>query len=399
MNKPCILYISSSIGLGHTSKDLAIALELKKRKSDLEIIWLAGQPASDVLSEAGEKVISEAASWIGASKIAEKCTHNGQLNLVRYVYSSFPAWVSNAILFRKILRKYNIDIVIGNEAYEIDVPLVMGILHISVPFVMIFDFIGTDPTTVNIFDRIGSFLLNSLWACDSRIYGSSKHSAIFIGEAEDIPSKKFAWRNMDRRQYARKYYNIIGHVIRFDSKDYADRISLRHRLGYGDKPLIVCSAGGTSIGQGLLELCGQAFQHLQKHLQNVHMVIVLGPRIPKDKTNIPKEIEVFGHYPKLYELFAACDVAVVQCGASSTTELSALRTPFIYFPIEKHFEQELVASRLARYKVGKRMSLKTTTPELLAEEIYHLYGNQTASGSMPVDGANKAADHILKVLD
>jgi UDP:flavonoid glycosyltransferase YjiC (YdhE family) len=129
------------------------------------------------------------------------------------------------------------------------------------------------------------------------------------------------------------------------------------------------------------------------------MILVLGPRIPKSSVRIPAEVEVFGHYPRLYELFASCDVAVVQCGASSTTELSALRTQFIYFPIEGHFEQELVASRLGRYGAGKRMSLKTTTPEMLAEAIYKLYGHPITWGYMPVDGASKAANHILQVLD
>ena len=399
MVKPCILYISSSIGLGHVSKDLAIAGELKKIRPGLEIIWLAGHPASDVLRNAGENVIPEAEKWLGASSIAEKCTINGQLNLVRYVYRSFPAWTQNAFLVRKIIKKYEPDLVIGNEAYEIDIPLVIGILHLSIPFVMIFDFVGTDPTTSNIFDRVGSYILNATWACDGRIYGKGKHSAIFIGEPDDIPTKKFAWRHMDKRQYACKYYNIVGHVIRFNPQDYVDRMALRNRLGYLDKPLVVCSAGGTSIGQGLLELCGQAFFPLRKYLPDVHMILVLGPRIPKGSVRIPSEVEVFGHYPRLHELYACCDVAIVQCGASSTTELSALRTQFIYFPIEGHFEQELVASRLDRYRAGKRMSLKTTTPELLAEAIYQLYGHPATWDAIPVDGASKAANHILQILD
>jgi len=399
MTKPCILYISSSIGLGHVSKDLAIAGELKKARPDLEIIWLAGHPASDVLLKAGEKVIPEADSWIGASRIAEKCTHNGQLNLVRYVYRSMPSWLRNASLFRKIIRTHKIDLVVGNEAYEIDIPLVMGVLHLDIPFVMIFDFVGTDPTTGNIFDHIGSFILNATWACDNRIYGKGIHSAIFIGEADDIPSRKFAWRHMDRRQYANKYYNLVGHVIRFNPKDYTDHTKWRHQLGYGEKPLVVCSAGGTSIGLELMELCGQVFLPLRKYIPDVHMIIVLGPRIPRESVQVSAEIEVFGHYPRLFELFASCDVAVVQCGASSTTELCALRTPFIYFPIEGHFEQELVASRLARYGAGVRMSFKSTTPELLADAIYQLYKRPASWGFMPIDGASKAANHILQILD
>ena len=105
--------------------------------------------------------------------------------------------------------------------------------------------------------------------------------------------------------------------------------------------------------------------------------------------------------PRVYEYFASSDVAVVQCGASSTTELAALRKRFLYFPIDGHFEQEMVAARLARYGVGRRMSLSGTTPAELADAILSEYARSGASplSSLPVDGARKAAQHILRVLE
>jgi UDP:flavonoid glycosyltransferase YjiC (YdhE family) len=112
-------------------------------------------------------------------------------------------------------------------------------------------------------------------------------------------------------------------------------------------------------------------------------------------------VEVRGYVPRLYEHFACSDVAVVQCGASSTTELAALRKPFVYFPVDGHFEQEIVAARLARYGVGRRMSLPGTTPAELADAILGEYtrsGTSTPS-SLPTDGARRAARHILRVLE
>ena len=54
--------VSSSIGLGHVAKDLAVARELRRLRPDAEILWLAGHPASQVLRDAGEKVLPEAAA-------------------------------------------------------------------------------------------------------------------------------------------------------------------------------------------------------------------------------------------------------------------------------------------------------------------------------------------------
>jgi hypothetical protein len=395
---PKVLYVSGSIGLGHVSKDLAIVRELRRARPGIDIIWLAGNPASEVLRVAGEKVLPESERWIGASEIAERCMHNGQLNLVRYVYRSLPSWVVNAQLFKAVVNSHNIDIAIGNEAYEVGVLLVMRILSIRVPFVMILDFVGTDPTTLNPLDHLGAYVLNAIWACDGRVYDGNPHSAIFIGELDDIPRRPFGWALPNRHDHAKEHYDIVGHVINFRPEEYADRTAWRRQLGYGEGPLIVCSVGGTAIGRDLLELCGQAFLPLRETMPNVHMVLVCGPRLPTESVRAPNDVEVRGYVPRLHEIYACCDVAVVQCGASSTTELCALRRPFIYFPIDGHFEQEAVANRLVRYGAGRRMSLKGTTPELLAEAIQQEYERPVAYGLMPIDGAAKAAAHILRAV-
>jgi hypothetical protein len=392
------LYVSSSIGLGHVSKDLAIARELRRLDPDLEILWVAGHPASDALREAGENVLPEAERWHGASRIAERCLRNGRLDLVRYVYRSLPAWAMNARLFRHIIASHDIDIAIGNEAYEVDIPLVMHVLRLSVPFVMVFDFVGTDPITTRPVDRVGAWLLNALWSLDGRVYGGSRHSAIFIGELDDVPDRSFGWALPNRRRHARHYYDVVGHAVRFRPEEYVDRGAWRHRLGYGDEPLVVCSAGGTAIGRELMEVCGAAALPLREALPDARVVLVCGPRIPVESIRVPAGVDVLGYVPRLHELFACCDVAVVQCGASSTTELAALGTPFVYVPIEGHFEQEIVAARLARYAVGRRVSLGSTTPEALAETIHEESGRITTAVAMPLRGATEAARHILRAL-
>jgi UDP:flavonoid glycosyltransferase YjiC (YdhE family) len=398
VSSPRVLYVSSAIGMGHVSKDLAIARQLRRAEPGAEIFWLAGHPASEVLRDFGETVIPEAERWHGASAIAERTLQDGQLNLVRYVYRSLPAWFANMRLFRSALRSHAIDISVGNEAWEVDIPLVLRMLRLRVPFVLITDFVGVDAMTSNVLEHLGAYVLNVLWALDGTVYNHGRHSAIFIGEIDDAPSGPFGWRLPGRRQHARDHYRFVGHVINFRTDEVADRAALRRRLGYGDEPLIVCSAGGTAIGRNLLELCGQAFTSLRERLPDARMVLVCGPRISAQALRVTDDVEVREYVPRLYQHFACCDVAVVQCGASSTTELCALGTPFIYFPIDGHFEQELVAARLARYGAGQRMSLKATTPEALTDAICE-QRRRTRVQAMPVDGATRAAEEILRTWE
>jgi predicted glycosyltransferase len=53
-----VLYISGSIGLGHVIKDLAIVNKLRVINPDVEITWIATDPATGYLEEKGETIHS-----------------------------------------------------------------------------------------------------------------------------------------------------------------------------------------------------------------------------------------------------------------------------------------------------------------------------------------------------
>ena len=65
--------------------------------------------------------------------------------------------------------------------------------------------------------------------------------------------------------------------------------------------------------------------------------------------------------PSSTEHLAACDLAVVQGGLTTTMELAAARRPFLYFPLRNHFEQNRhVRHRLERYGAGRYMDYATS---------------------------------------
>ena len=107
-----------------------------------------------------------------------------------------------------------------------------------------------------------------------------------------------------------------------------------------------------------------------------------------------------GYVPNLFEYYAACDLAIVTGGFTTTLELTALKKPFIYFPLEHHCEQQIyVRNRLDRWKAGVRMSYSTTTPEELAEKIIASIGVEANYTDIPTDGAKKAALYISQFLN
>jgi UDP:flavonoid glycosyltransferase YjiC (YdhE family) len=61
------------------------------------------------------------------------------------------------------------------------------------------------------------------------------------------------------------------------------------------------------------------------------------------------------------------DLALVQGGLTTCMELTAAGTPFLYFPLKNHFEQNYhVAHRLGCYGAGRRMEFEKATPDGIA---------------------------------
>ena len=92
-------------------------------------------------------------------------------------------------------------------------------------------------------------------------------------------------------------------------------------------------------------------------------------------------------------------MAVVVGGGTTTIELTALRRPFIFFPLENQFDQQIyVAERLARHGAGIKMRYHQTTPELLAKTIRAHIGEDVNWKSISTNGAQKAAKLITNSL-
>jgi UDP-N-acetylglucosamine:LPS N-acetylglucosamine transferase len=393
-----ILFFSGSLGLGHVVRDLAIASELRKQIPGAQISWLASHPANMLLKEAGEKLLPEAELIANVNNPAERAAGVYKLNLMKYLAKSRSEWSKNVKVFKQVISKEKYDLIIGDETYEIVVAMQDKKLQIDVPFVMIYDFLGLDSMSWSPFEKLYTYMWNKVWS-GVKIFADKKNMALFVGEPEDIPDTGFGFRLPQRREYAKAYYNFIGYVFPFNPADYEKKNAVRKKLRYGKEPLVICSIGGTNIGKDLLELCGQSFPILRKTMPDLRMILVCGPRLSPESLNVPKEVEVKGYVPALFEHFAASDIVILQAGGTSTLELTALRRPFIYFPLEDHSEQEInVAERLRRHRAGTGMTYSKTSPEELAEQVISSLNREVKYSRIPTDGAQRATSKIKQFL-
>ena len=102
---------------------------------------------------------------------------------------------------------------------------------------------------------------------------------------------------------------------------------------------------------------------------------------------------------ELYRHLAACDLAVVQGGLTTTMELTAIRRPFLYFPLARHFEQNYhVRHRLDRYRAGRCMDYQPPAPPTSPPRSPAEIGREVDYRPVATDGAVRAASLLASLL-
>jgi UDP-N-acetylglucosamine:LPS N-acetylglucosamine transferase len=383
-------------GLGHVTRDLAIVKELRKQNPEVNVAWLANPLTSKLIENAGETLLPESRLGDDYNEAAAQAIIGFKLNLMKFVKLSDKMFKNNAELFFGIVTsKHNFDLVVGDESYEIVMALSDRNVQLNCNMIMIEDFIAMATVSNNPFEKMGAHQLNRHKVSDMPRSSDLRITHAYVGEPEDIPNKNFGFLLPNQREFAKQYYHFLGYIVPFDPAEYVDKAKIRAKLGYGSEPLVVCATGGTSAGMEMLEKCGKAYTLLRKEIPDLRMLCVCGELYGRKPPELPSEVEVHGLIPNLYKHYAACDMAVVVGGMTTTIELTALRRPFVYFPLENQFDQQLyVTARLDRLGAGIRMRYFRTTPESLAQTIKTNLRREVNWKPISTDGAKKAAELI-----
>jgi pimeloyl-ACP methyl ester carboxylesterase/predicted glycosyltransferase len=395
------LFVSSPIGLGHALRDVAIATALRAVRPDLEVTWLAQDPVTRVLEARGETV--HPASRLLAGESAHFESEAGEHDL-----HAFYAWrnmdeilVANFMVLHDVLEAEPYDLVVGDEAWDVDYYLHENPELKRTAFAWLTDFVGWLP--VDPADRREAALAadyNAEMIEQIARLPRVRDAALFVGSPDDVMDVEFGPGLPRIRDWTREHFDFPGYVLPFDPRQFADREALRARLGFrADEKVVLAAVGGTGVGHHLLRRVIAAAPATRALLPEARIVVVTGPRI--DPASLPPEpgVEYRRFVPDLYAHLAACDLAVVQGGLSTCMELTATKRPFLYFPLRNHFEQTLhVPHRLTRYAAGTRMDYAQTDPEALAHAIADGLKRPVLYRDVETDGARRAAALIARLV-
>ena len=394
------LFVSSPIGLGHVQRDLAIADSLRQLEPNLEIDWLTQDPVTQVLERRGERLNPMSVHLAGESSHVES-------ECIEHDLPLFKAWrrmdeilLANFMVFHDAVKDDHYDLWVADEGWDVDYYLHENPELKRAPVAWLTDFVGWLPMQHD--EEWLTADYNAEMIEQVERFPRVRDRSIFVGNPDDVVPDAFGPGLPPIREWTEANFTFPGYVLYFDPARFADRSELRERLGFHkDERVVFASVGGTGVGRGLLERIIQSFPEARRRVPGLRMVVVAGPRI--DPASLPQVegIEYRGYVHNLYEHFAACDLALVQGGMSTTMELVATGRPFLYFPLRNHFEQNFhVAHRLTNYGVGPdaRIDFEEATPDRLANLIVRSLGCTPEYRPVETDGAQKAARMIAELL-
>jgi len=339
------LFFTSPLGLGHATRDIAIADKLKSISN--EILFVTGAGAYTLISKKGYSVLD-------LYKPVNFDTELGKLQhhlrwMIRYL-----SYYRKCKRIAESLLAINSGLMISDE----DFASLAIAEKLNRKRILITDIVETHFTRHfgSIIERRTNKIMRRIIHKCTRViipcYGDNKDNFVYVGP-------------------------IVREVR-------ADRITLRKRFGFNKKTIIL-STGGTNAGKYLINKSIEAYRKLRKKM-DIDLVIVPGPIL--ELADAP-DFRNIGFVDNLHEYIYASDLVISLAGRSTMDESMAYGVPGIFIPIKNHFEQEECAKRLG-YNYRDISRIDTLIEEKLSSE-----GNTIGNNN---NGAEKAAKLILKLL-
>jgi pimeloyl-ACP methyl ester carboxylesterase/predicted glycosyltransferase len=395
------LYLSSPIGLGHARRDLAITRELKKLHPDLQVDWLSQDPVTRFLSANNEHIHSASAKLANESSHIESESGEHDLNAFQAIRNMDEILIANFMVFQEVLEQENYDLVIADEAWDVDHYWHEHPELKKAQVAWLTDFVGWVPMPEG--GEHEAFLTTDYNAeMIGHVEGQPgvRDQAIFVGNPEDIVPHSFGNDLPQMRDWIPQHFDFCGYVLGEHPDEFGSKQEHRARLGYGeDEKICIVTVGGSGVGGCLIRRILAAYPIAKRHMPELRMIVVMGPRLDPAAFDLPDGVEALGFVPDLDRHLAVCDLALVQGGLTTTMELAAAGTPFLYFPLKNHFEQNIhVAHRLDQYKAGRKMIFDESDPDRIAQAMVEEIARPKTFRPVEADGASRAAKMLSDLL-
>jgi hypothetical protein len=234
--KTRVLYLSSPIGLGHARRDLAVTRELAQLCPDLQVDWLAQDPVTRFLTANDQHVHPASRMLANESEHIEAESGEHDLNAFQAIRSMDEILIKNFMVFQEVLEEEAYDLVIADEAWEVDHYWHEHPELKRAQIAWLTDFVGWVPFAEN--GPREAFLTTDY---NAEMIGHVENNptvrdrAIFVGGAADIVDLSFGTGLPKMRDWIPKHYEFSDYIIGRHPSEFGSREDLRAESGGGVK--------------------------------------------------------------------------------------------------------------------------------------------------------------------
>lgn len=395
------LYLSSPIGLGHARRDLAITRELRKLHPDISVDWLSQDPVTRFLHSQGENIHTASAKLANESSHIESESGEHDLNAFQAIRNMDEILIANFMAFQEVVEQSDYDLIIADEAWDVDYYWHEHPELKKAQVAWLTDFVGWVPIPEN--GDHEAFLTsdyNAEMIAHVERNPQLRDRSIFVGNQQDIIPHGFGKDLPNMRDWIPNHFDFCGYILGEHPDGFGSRAELRDHFNYmADEKVCIVTVGGSGVGGGLIRRILAAYPIAKRHIPELRMIVVTGPRLDPRSFELPKGVEIRAFVADLDRHLAACDLALVQGGLTTSMELAAAGTPFIYFPLKNHFEQNYhVAHRLDQYNAGRKMIFDQSNPNQIAQAMVEEITRKCEYKPVESNGAAIAAKMLAELL-
>jgi pimeloyl-ACP methyl ester carboxylesterase len=219
------LFISSAIGLGHAQRDLAIARELRRLQPELDIDWFTVDPAARYLEQEGEQVHPITKRLANESQHFEQCSGEHDLHAFFALRTMDEIMSLNFMTFCDLLEAEHYDLVIGDEAWDVDYYFHENPELKRQPFVFLTDFVGCLPMTGDEREARLCAERNAEDLDHVARYPYVRDASIFVGNPEDVTDQPFGPGLPRIRDWTDRNFSYTGYALPFPPRRWLTPMS------------------------------------------------------------------------------------------------------------------------------------------------------------------------------
>jgi pimeloyl-ACP methyl ester carboxylesterase len=256
------LYLSSPIGLGHARRDIAVTRELRKLVPDLQVDWLAQDPVTRLLASSGEAIHPLSDRLASETRHIELESGEHDLHCFQALRRMDEVLIANFMVFQDAVEEQDYDLVIADEAWDIDHYWHEHPELKRAGLVWFTDFVGFLPMPSG--GEHEAFLTSDYNA--EMIEHIERHPgvrdrSIFVGDQADIIPRSFGKDLPAMREWVPRHFDFAGYVMGEHPRTFGSRAELRQALGYAtDEKVCIVTVGGSGVGSHLIKRILQAWR-------------------------------------------------------------------------------------------------------------------------------------------